>query len=183
MRKRRVLLDVDGVLGDFLGHSFPVLEKLTGRKWAYADFQTWDIFDTVSREYERAFFDEINQPGWCQSIPVFSGSQDGVRRLMEISDLYVVTSPMNHVPTWMYEREQWLLKHFGIPHKRVVHTSAKYLCLGDVLIDDRPANIEAWEKEHLGGRGFLWHQTYNRASTVGKRVLSWDQTIEALQGR
>jgi len=173
MKRPRLLLDVDGVLADFLAPSLSILARLSGRTYVYDDFKTWDIFDTVPREFEKPFFDAVNQPGWCRSLPVYEGAVAGVRPLIEVTDLYVVTSPMNHVPTWMFEREGWLQEHFGVHHKRVVHTSAKFLCLGDVLVDDRPANIEAWEAEHPGGLGLLWDQPYNRGSKAGLRVFDW----------
>lgn len=181
MRLPRVLLDVDGVLADFLAPSLPVLARLTGRTWAESEFKTWDIFDTVPRQYEKPFFDAVNTPGWCLNIPVFEEAVAGVARLRELADLYVVTSPMNHVPTWMFEREQWLREHFSIPHKRVVHTSAKFLCLGDILVDDKPANILAWEAEHPNGIGLLWDQPYNQNIQVRHRVTDWTQVLRVVE--
>lgn len=177
----RVLIDVDGVLADFLAPSLPILAGLTGRAWTVDDFKTWDLFDTVPREYEQAFFAAVNQPGWCRSIPVFPLAQEGVRVLREMAEVYIVTSPMNHVPTWTHEREGWLKEHFHIPHKKVVHTSAKYLCVGDVLVDDRPANIESWEEEHQDGLGLLWDQPYNRDYQARSRVSTWTEVIDVVR--
>ena len=175
MRRPRVFLDVDGVLADFLTASIPILNDLTGKTWVEGDFKTWDIFETVPKLFEQIFFDAVNKVGWCRSLPAYEAALIGVPPLVESTDLFIVTSPMNHVPTWTYEREGWLHEHFGIHHKRVVHTSAKFLCIGDVLVDDRPSNIEAWEAEHPGGLGLLWDQPYNRTSTAGVRVSTWKQ--------
>lgn len=177
----RVLIDVDGVLADFLAPSLPILERLTGRPWTTSDFKTWDLFDTVPRVHEKPFFDAVNQLGWCRNIPVFAGAQEGVRRLRELAEVYIVTSPMNHVPTWTHEREGWLRDHFDISHKKVVHTSAKYLCVGDVLVDDKPANIQAWEEEHPDGLGLLWDQPYNREFRARHRVSTWAEVIDEVR--
>jgi len=184
MKRPRVLLDADGVLADFLGQSLDVLAEISGQKWHIDQFKTWDIFETVPSRYEKVFFETINQLGWCRSLPVYPEAVAGVTRLREIAEIYIVTSPMNHIPTWMFERERWVEEHFGIHHKKVVHTSAKYLCTADVLIDDRPANIQAWEREHPEGLGLLWDQPYNRGEEVGLRVQSWAQVhavVENLQ--
>ena len=185
MRLPRVLLDVDGVLADFLSPSLEILSRLSGQLWVPSDFPTWDLFDTVSREFERPFFDDVNKLGWCQALPVYEDAIEGVSRLREHADIYIVTSPMNHVPTWTHEREQWLKEHFSIEPKKVVHTSAKYICRGDVLVDDRPSNIEAWEAEHPDGVGLLWNQPYNQGVRVGVRVRTWAQVrliVEGLPG-
>jgi len=182
MKRPRILIDVDGVLADFIAHSLPILERLTGRSWVLDDFQTWDLFDTVPREFEQPFFAAVNTPGWCRGLPVFGGAQEGITRVRELAEVYIVTSPMNHIPTWTHEREGWLKEHFGIPHKKVVHTSAKYICVGDALVDDRPANIAAWEKEHPEGLGLLWDQPYNRDVQVKNRVSTWTEVQARVHG-
>ena len=181
MKQPRMLVDVDGVLADFLTPSLAILSDLTNRRWVSEDFRTWDLFDLIPRTFEKPFFDAVNQPGWCMNIPVYEGAVTGITRLRELTDLYIVTSPMNHVPTWTHEREKWLREHFSISHKRVVHTSAKFLCLGDFLVDDKPANIEAWEAEHAHGTGLLWDQPYNRSSEAGYRVQNWGDIQKAVE--
>lgn len=175
MRRPRVLLDVDGVLADFLTPSLAIFQRLTGHPYTHGDFKTWDIFETIPREHESAYYEVVNVPGWCRSLPVYEGAQAGVQALKEVADLYIVTSPLSRHPTWTHEREGWLHEHFGIHHRKIVHTSAKYLCIGDVFVDDRPDHIEAWEAEHAGGLGLLWDQPYNRGSKAGFRVLDWNQ--------
>jgi 5'(3')-deoxyribonucleotidase len=181
MKLPRVLVDVDGVLADFLAPSLPLLKELTGKDWDLSEFHSWDIFDTVDRQFEDAFFDRINCLGWCRNIPVFEGAQEAMARVAELADVYVVTSPMNHIPTWMHEREQWLKAHFNISPKKVVHTSAKYLCTGDVLIDDKPANVDAWLNEQPG-IGILFPQPYNqRMASRGLRAKGWGDVIKVIE--
>lgn len=171
MRKPRVLLDVDGVLADFLTPSFAILNRLSGLSHVAADLKEWDLFSLFPRTVEDAFYDECNKPGFCSSLPVLPGAVEFVAGLREVADVYIVTSPMNHNQTWTWERQQWLKQHFDVPHRHIVHTSAKYLCVGDVLIDDRPLNIEEWEREHAKGVGALWDAPYNKSSNTGMRVI------------
>lgn len=182
MHKPRVLLDVDGVLADFLTPSFAILNAITGLKHKPEDLREWDLFSLYPRTAESAFYDECNAPGLCAGLPIIPGAQAFVASLLQFADVYVVTSPMNHNRTWAWEREQWLQKHFDIPAKKVVHTSAKYLCLGDVLIDDKPSNIEAWERAHgPKGIGLLWDAPYNQGVEVGRRMLTPKHAIAFLK--
>lgn len=171
--KPRVLLDVDGVLADFLTPAVVILRRLTGKPYRPEDFHTWDLFETVGSEWEKPFFRECNRPGFAASLDPYPGAREGVLALRAVSELYIVTSPAHHSATWTYERERWLEKHFDIPPNRVVHTSAKYLCRGDLFIDDRPLNVEKWAAEHPTGKAILWDAPYNRSATHLSRVTDW----------
>jgi 5'(3')-deoxyribonucleotidase len=171
-------LDVDGVLADFLTPALDIIERITGRKYISEEIVTWDIFEIVGKEWEQPFFEACSQPGFAASLAVYSGAQEGVRRLHEIAEVYIVTSPLNHNPTWTYERELWLKEHFGIPHGRIVHTSAKHLCVGDALIDDRPYNIQKWGYGHPAGTGILWDAPWNRRDRVPEvRTHDWQEVL------
>ncbi len=182
--KPRVLLDADGVIADFLGASIPIMNTLSGKTWEADHFVDWDLFETVGREHEKAFYQQLtDSPGWCREIPLYEGSVEGVKTLESISDVYIVTSPMYSFPTWAAERTAWLKHHFDIHHQRVVHTSAKHLCVGDILIDDRPANLESWLAAHPGGVAMLWSQPYNRNAVVPGtiRVHSWAEVHQLIK--
>jgi 5'(3')-deoxyribonucleotidase len=182
MHKPRVLLDCDGVLADFLTPAFAILNRLSGLNRKMDELKEWDIFSLFSRTYEDQFYQECSQPGFCVGLQVLPGMVEFVEKLHEIANVYVVTSSMNvkikgpekrpawH-KTWAHEREHWLEEHFGILPKRVIHTSEKYVCIGDVLIDDKPQNIVEWERAHgPKGIGLLWGTSYNQTSKAGRRV-------------
>jgi 5'(3')-deoxyribonucleotidase len=177
----RVLLDVDGILANFFDAAINTIEDFTGQSYPRDLFMEWDIFSYFPDDVKHKFFEVCNQPGWCLNIPVYEGAKEAVEVLREKYDLYIVTTPMNHSRNWVWEREAWLKRHFDIDPDRIVHTSAKYLCLGDVLIDDKPENISKWQKEHSKGYGLLWDQPYNRVDDVGIRVCSWEQTLDFLK--
>ena len=96
MTRPRVLLDVDGVLADFLTPALAFVEKLTGKTYQEADMTTWDIFEVVGKEWEQPFFEACNRPGFAASLAVYPGAQEGVARLREVAEVYIVTSPLNH---------------------------------------------------------------------------------------
>lgn len=183
MGKRRILCDVDGVWADFLATSFDIIHQLSGHRYLPADLHDWDLFETVPRTFEGGFYDAWKKPGTCLSIPVIPGSHEGVKGLQARGDLFVVTSPMNEVPTWTHERDTWLERHFGIPHKHIVHTSAKFLVTGDVLIEDKPSNLQAWLEHHPTGFGILWTHPYNEKINLGPRVhraRTWEDVYAIL---
>ena len=159
--KPRVLLDVDGVLADFVTPALRVVEQITGAP-PHPDCHTdWDLFKDYPKEVETKFYDEFKKEGWCAALPVYPGAQDGVEALRRVADVYFVTSPM-HGPHWAFERTEWLVKHFGARYDHVVHTNAKYLCKGDILVDDKWQHLNNWFGQHADGVGILWEQPYNK---------------------
>lgn len=175
--RQRVLLDVDGVLADFVSSAARVVERVTGAPLPVDALEEWDIFRSYPKEVQNEIYGACKTEGWCLALEPYQGAVDFVRRLDEVADVYFVTSPMGG-PHWAYEREQWLKKHFGTHHHKVVSTNAKYLCVGDVFVDDKFSHVEKWSKFHRPGIGVLWTQPYNLKEEWGHRATKYDDIIE-----
>src|SRR5690242_18826790 len=104
MIRPRVLLDVDGVLCDFLNPALAVMNQLLGTNVKLEDMKSWHLFDAwdfeVPKKIQDACYDEWKKPGWCRKLPVYPDARAGVTKLQLIADVYIVTSPMNG-PTWV----------------------------------------------------------------------------------
>ena len=166
MNKRiRILLDVDGVLADFVGHTMTLLDGLgirlpnNGRD----GFNTWDLLDVLpSNESRSRCAWGWRERGWCVSMPPYPGAQQAVANLRTHADIVFVTAPMPYAPNWMFERTQWLMKEFDAKAHEIVHTTGKHNVWGDVLVEDKPSNLEEWLAEHPNGTGILCDAPYNR---------------------
>ncbi len=183
--KPRVGVDVDGVLADLTALILGALNRMHGTSFREEDMTTWRAQDLFPGLDEAAFWREIMAPGFHRSIPVYPGAQEGLRALQEVADVYIVTSHLPFAPTWVSERDAWLMEHFHIPHAKIVHTEAKYVFLGRALIDDRPSNVARWQAEHPRGVGILWARSCNRAYEeigIRHRVDSWAGAIELVTG-
>jgi 5'(3')-deoxyribonucleotidase len=179
-----VLLDVDGVLADFVQAALNVLLAETGVAVNPSTITTWELFDSVPNEYrgwKGEVYSRLADRGGCLGIPVYPGAQEGVARLREIADVTIVTSPFEGSPTWMHERERWLAHHFGIDRKHVIHATEKHRVHGDVFIDDKLAHLHAWSA-HWSRLGFechavLWEtprvSTYPQEIASVKRAKHW----------
>ncbi len=51
---------------------------------------------------------------------------------------------------------------------------------GDVLVDDKPSNVMAWEAQHPDGIGVVWAQPYN-VDYPGLRVAGWEALIRLVR--
>lgn len=185
MNRPTVLLDVDGVLADFVSGYLALLAEHTGIVRAPADVTSFDIAASLGLSPEQAArmkraIDDA--PHFARHLAVCPGAQEGVARLRKVAEVYVVTSPWNTNRTWTYDREQWLAEHFGIPHRRVVHTSAKHLVRGDVLVDDKTSTLREWQAAHRAGLAVQWVTLHNRHDSWNDtHTADWDALCEIVR--
>ena len=181
-RSPRVLLDVDGVLADFIGEALAIANDLLGCAFRREHVHSFDFTTALGlTPYAAAAVKRRigSTPGLARSLDVYPGAIAGVRRLRQIADVYIVTSPWNSNPTWTHDREVWLRRHFAIPSEKVIHTSAKHVCVGDVLVDDRTETCVAWRDAHPAGITVQWMTPHNRRDGWdGHSASSWDELVE-----
>jgi 5'(3')-deoxyribonucleotidase len=170
------LLDVDGVLANFIEAVLRLVEDATGRKYVHGDIQTWEVFESLPavQHLQTDIYEQLRSPGGCYNIPVYEGAVDGVASLREVVDVVIVTSPFPRATWWMVERERWLADQFGIEERDVIHTRRKELIHGDFLVEDKAENGETWQKEHPRGLSLLWDRAYNQKSQL-PRVRDWKE--------
>lgn len=191
--KKRILLDVDGVLADFTSGVLNVINAHFDTAHKPEHVTRFDIAASLGLSPEQAswFKREIGSHAqFARKLEPYPGAVEGYARLAAVADVFIVTSPWNSNPTWTHDREWWLKKHFAIPHSRVVHTSAKFLCAGDHLVDDKTEACVAWTDAHdcvIGeghasarrtGYALRWSTLHNRLDEYdGETVHSWDELI------
>lgn len=182
---RTVLLDVDGVLADFVGGYFRLLEEHTGIVARREQITQFDMGASLGLTPEQASkmkraIGDAHQ--FARTLDVYPGAVDGVRRLQEIADVWIVTSPWNSNPTWTHDREWWLKKHFDIPHARVTHTSAKHMVRGDFLVDDKTDTLVKWREANPMANAVLWAGTWNEHDAwAGVRTDDWARLVSLVE--
>jgi 5'(3')-deoxyribonucleotidase len=192
-RKPRVGVDVDGVLADLLAPLFQHLNTMLGTAYAADHMKDWDITELIPParrdEFWNTFGQEVRVHDALKPLP---GAIEGMRFLAEHADVYVVTAYLRSAPTWVHDRDRWLSEHFGVSDKKIVHTHAKYVFSGAMLVDDKPQTVLRWQEENPNGLGVLWAQPYNAAydrvgdatsppvpgTRVDLRTDSWEFLVE-----
>lgn len=184
MWRKTVLLDCDGPLSDFTGAYLDAFREVTGRKATHDDVDRWAIHECAFFVEEQQRFDgqlrkivdrKVIEEGFCARIKPHAAALDAVARLVEVADVYVVTSPWDSSPTWMYERLHWVANHFpGIGRRRVIQTAQKHLIRGDILVDDKPSHVEEWQRAWPQGLGLLFDMHHNRGDQgIGLARTGW----------
>lgn len=187
-KKQRVLLDVDGVLGDFCGHLLNFMSSIEGlgELPAKDELTKWDIFEFFNEEQKTAAHAILSSGHFWAVMPTIEGARRAVSS-MEAADLVVhyVTSPWDACFGWADVRRDWLIRNFGAT-KKIIHTaSEKHLYRGNVFVDDKPDHVYAWANEHKTDSGphtaFMFDQPYNKHEKWPNRLHGWtDFSIESV---
>jgi 5'(3')-deoxyribonucleotidase len=181
--KKRILLDCDGVLSDFVNPTLDLIHAHTGDRHHPHEITQWDVFAaTGKKDHEHILNRAVESSGFCRSFPLYPGSKEAVAELRKLGDVYIVTSPFD-APNWVYERSAWLAEHFGFTRKEVVHTAAKHVVSGDVLIDDSERNLKEWYDHNPNGRAVLVDAPWNRHTDLPgvHRVVGWDDLLRDVE--
>lgn len=180
-----LLLDCDGVLANFIEATLRILKKKDPSiHYEHHDVHTWDQFDSFPDhiKYRDEVYAELKKSGGCTGIPVYDGAKEGVAKLQELVEIVMLTSPFKGSETWVHEREKWLEEHFGLSHKKMIHTGLKELVFGDIFVDDKPEHILRWSKRHPTGHAIVWHQRYNEDEDLrGNRIYrveGWNDLVD-----
>lgn len=181
----RVLLDCDGVLADFCGSFLGLVNAKFGTSYRSEDVVDYDIAAALGWDRDRteeAYSLIAEEPEFAARLDVLPGAIDGVRRLRDVAEIYIVTSPWWSHPTWVHDRNNWLYANFGIQAGRVIHTAAKELVVGDVLVDDKTSTCEAWRAaHHPRGVAVQWSTPHNRRDLWdGPSTSNWDFLIDEI---
>ena len=142
----RVLVDMDGVVANCeqkilenytkLHPKSPVLPQ-SERKGLYMDRQYHEKF---GEHIGDLVYNVLCEPGFFASIEPIQKAVDTVKRLIHDPrfQVFFCTSPMRANPTCCNDKMDWITRYFGKQLcNRVIITSDKTVCKGDVLIDDK----------------------------------------------
>lgn len=153
-----IYLDMDGVLADFFGalerfHKVDHWKEIPNKEKSILELQGTDFFNTLTQ---------------------FDTTQELVKNVIEMSggDWGICSSPLRgDRDNSAYWKRVWLERHGILPAiDKLIFTGMKERYATDkldgtpnILIDDKPSNIERWKKK--GGIGIRYQA--NQDSLVG----------------
>lgn len=155
-----ILLDVDGVIGDFVGMICPILNRRFANHRTEADFTHWDLRETLSPAESKYLNEALQQEGIATVMQWYPGAKEFVEELKSIGTVLALTAPYQSSKTWPYERQQWLRREFGLPMLSVPGEH-KYLVGGDFLIEDKLITVQQWQDANIRGQAFLLDRPWN----------------------
>jgi len=163
--KPTVYLDMDGVLADFFGG----VEKMYG-------VEHWkQLTNDKTKDLKKEVIDRITGSDFFATLPKFKSADALIDMVKQFTGgkFSINTSPLrgDHANSAKYKKV-WIQNHIDTPDDIVV-TGRKESWAVDkgtgtpnILIDDRPVNIERWQK--AGGYGILYQANRDSLDKVKK---------------
>lgn len=166
---RIILLDLDGVLVDFVSGAL----KALGRSEKHDDVKSWNFYHEWGIS-DKEFWDSCSTPGFWYNLKLYPWAKEFYDSLQKYGDIIISTSPSSS-PLCVQEKVSFCKDKLKVKSRNIMVGSRKELLArkGRILIDDYTENINNFQKN--GGTGILFKQPWNDS------VLSHDLIIEYLE--
>jgi len=183
--RRRVAIDVDGVLADQVTHVLARARKDYGVRMSKNDITAWDT-KVDSIPFDKLILRYFKKSKFVATMPIMKGSIGAIRLLRQKARIIVVT---NRPIGTKRETFRWLARNFKIKSSEFhdyARSPGKATLDADVLIDDRIRNIKSFTRPHSNRYGILFDQPWNRdkhdrrGCTMAKKIIiarNWSQVV------
>jgi len=147
--KTRILVDVDGVIADFVTAYLDTYKELGG---VVPDDFEWTHWDSMQDLPDAHLTRHVWQdPELFLRPEPYPGAIDALKKMDSRYDVRIVTCvPHLHI----YARNLWFAQHAPFIHRKgqLIFTADKSLIRGDIFVDDYLPHVYAWLKvnEHTG---------------------------------
>jgi 5'-nucleotidase len=169
--KKRLLVDMDGVLADVYSRFFELHEEETGKRK-----QLNDIIGLKEGEAFPELYRWVMTPGFFRTIPVMRDSQPVLKKLNEAYEVIII-SMATEFPVSLSDKQLWINDNFPfISWRQSIFCGNKSLIPADIMIDDHFKNLDFFKGETLM---FVQPHNINSTDHRHKAVASWRE-IEAI---
>ena len=170
--KKRLLVDMDGVLADVNMQFIKFEEKETGRKLDLKTLAGKAEFVAFPNGRKHVF-----QKNFFRDAPVMDNAAGILKELNDKYELFIVSAAMEF-PNSLPEKYEWLAEHFPfIKWQQIVFCGSKNVVQGDIMIDDHYKNLDNFK-----GQAILFTQPHNEGhdDKGHTRVNSWNDVARVL---
>jgi 5'(3')-deoxyribonucleotidase len=158
-----ILVDMDGIVTNFLDAWIDALNAKFNRGLTIADVTDWDISksDKLKGIPSGKVYRYIHQPMFFYDLKPLPGAIDSLKALVGFGHTVKFLSiPTN--PLCAYEKLLWVDKYMPfIGHRSTILCADKELVAGDVFIDDKSANCLDYQNAHPKARVYSIGYPYN----------------------
>lgn len=164
--KKVLAIDMDGCIADLIPALTQVVNECEGDNVNANNINSWNLgrhFKCGSKVYEYMTYDLF------RCLPVIENSQEIVKKLSDVFEIFIVTSATNNHDS-LKAKMEWLEEYFPfIPASNIVLCGSKSIIKCDILIDDSPINLRDVKDSY----GILFNAPHNQNENGLQRAMDW----------
>jgi 5'(3')-deoxyribonucleotidase len=172
MKQRQILLDMDGVLSNFVEGAIGQLNRelatdLTVKEYVQKGYgwNMWEPYEITPNAWWSLL---EKDPNIWSNLKPFPWAKQLYNKLKEFGEVTILTAPSEN-PYCAAQKIGWLYGHLGINSSSVMIGSRKYLMAGNgILIDDYPKNVKDFTE--AGGEGIVVPSNWNTLDLTFDKV-------------
>jgi 5'(3')-deoxyribonucleotidase len=166
--KLRIGIDMDGVIADLLSKWVDIYNQEFNDNLKPEQITLWNWHPLTKDKKGEKLYTYLDDPELFRNLPVIEGSQEVLNKYNDVFDFWIVTAAFNpiNIPAKVY----WLRENFPfLDVEKFMFVRNKSGFKGDLLIDDKPKNIDSVE-----GKGILFTAPHNKKETKYVRADNWN---------
>jgi 5'(3')-deoxyribonucleotidase len=177
----RILLDQDEVICQWTARILEWYNQDHKTNFSCDDVRdNWYLESLLGPEANHFIRSCMRWPEFYTRLDPVPGAIEGVKALLDRGhEVRIVTAVPVSAGIAYHGKCQWVRDHmpfFNLKHLYAVHQKAEVE--GDILLDDGPHNIEAWEK--AGKVGCYFTTRANTGKPSAHRVSTWPEFIQLI---
>lgn len=165
--KQRIAVDMDEVIANVLPKFLDLYEREFGRRPAKEEYWGKKVYKLKGAMELRKY---LFEKGFFRDLPVMKDSQEVLKELQEVYDIYITTAAMEFKYSFE-DKYDWLAEHFPFIHwKNIIFCGDKSVFNTDYMIDDHVFNLKTFR-----GKGLLFTASHNIHQEGYTRVNNWQE--------
>jgi len=170
-----LFVDMDEVIADTYNAHIEIYNRDFDGDLTAETCQGSEVWQNVIEDHQQSIRDHARTRGFFRALRPIADSQEILKQLSEKYEVYIA-SAATQFPNSLEEKSDWLDEYFPfIPWQKRILCGDKHILKGDVLIDDRSYNLEAFD-----GRPLLFTSPHNIKTNTFERVNNWLEVADKL---
>lgn len=176
-----IVVDQDQVLAKWVERILEWYNEDKGTSFTRDDITKWDMSSNLGPHSGDFLRSCMRYPELYRDLEPVEGALYGMKRLKELGhDVVIATAVPRCAGIAYHGKLEWIRRNMPwFDLKNFIAIQRKDLLVGDILLDDGPHNIEAWNK--TGRASVIFDAPWNR-DLLGLRVKHWNEFLEYVEG-
>ena len=185
----RILVDMDGILVDFLAGFLRAYNQKYGDMLRKADIVEWELSRVVKPACNEAgVLSILDEENFFDRLRPLPGAVESILHLDALGHEVFIATAAGSADS-ARAKLTWIQHYLGWSRRRVIITHQKHLIDADVLIDDKPLMLRRWKAQRPDARAMTIAYPYNRvvadlvdvdAHNYEDTTHAWGQIVKAL---